>query len=134
MNAGSAIHLASWWSADDNVAHGIEGGVRMAQIISIRQRNRRGLNGPSALGLPICGLNVIRRGGCRRDGTCPVGRGAESLKKIVRSAVLLKDNHDMLELRDLGMGGERRRKPEEEQRYASDFHGFLLSYCGSRPS
>src|ERR1700675_909031 len=96
-NAGSTVHLAGWRVADDNVAHSIERRVHVAQIVRISQGYRRGLNG-SALSLPIRGLNVVMRGGCRRDSARAVGSSAQTLKKIVRGAILLKDYHDVLKV------------------------------------
>src|ERR1700737_2920069 len=96
-DAGSTVHPASWRVAGDNVAHQVERIVRVTQIVSVGQRNRGGLN-LRALGCPIRGLNVVRRGKSRRYGTGSIGSGAQALKKIVRSAVFLENDHNVLKV------------------------------------
>src|ERR1700736_4528530 len=91
---GSTVHPASWTNTGDDVAHRVERLVRVTQIVSVGQRNRGGLN-LRALGRPIRGLNVVRRGKSRRYGTGSIGSGAQALKKIVRGAVFLEDDHNV---------------------------------------
>ena len=79
------------------MAHLVEVGMAMARVKGIPERNLSQLN------LLTCVIyaEILQIIG---SGTLMTGDlSAQTLEKVVRSTVLLKDNHDVLKVRDLGM-------------------------------
>jgi hypothetical protein len=90
--------------------------VRVAQIVTVieRDRARRDNAGRRGVVEPIIGLNIVLGAGGRRAARSASAerRLAQSLKKIVRSAVLLHHNNDVLKARDLTLHTEGAAKTQ----------------------
>ncbi len=76
---------------------------------------------------PVVGLNVVLRTGgvCAARAAGSEGGAAQTLEEIVRGAVFLKDDNDVFEMRDLGVGGYRSTESQEKQTYGGQFHSIL---------
>src|SRR5579864_2389147 len=128
-DAGRAIHQAvpGCWAV---IALRDPGSMRVAQIVGVRQRNRARLNHAAGRSLvqPVAGLDVVLRR-CWR-GAANAGRGAETLKKVIRRAVFLKDYNDVLKVggscQDLGISDVRAQPKQQEKTLHKEFHRFVL--------
>ena len=121
---GAAVHPAGS-SLRVEVAHVGEAKVCVIGIVNIIERDGGGIGstGGGCLIQPVAGLNVVL--GAGRAGAAGTAvaerRRAQTLKKIVGTAVFLDDHDDVLKTGDLSVGEYCSTETQENQTCGSKF-------------
>src|SRR5262249_52810117 len=111
LDACGPVHLTSRKPrSPGRVAHDSERRVCVTQIVRVRKENSLWLSKARwrSLVQPVAGLDIVFSRIRRAAATGGPERGrTQTLKQIVRRAVLLNNHDHVLEVRDLGLGYNR---------------------------
>ena len=103
--------------------------MNVREIVSVVERDRAwvGSFGRRCVVEPLGGLNVVlrTRGMCAARSAASKRSGAESLEKVIGSAIFLKDNDDVLKVCNLRVGERYSKEDQEKQTKSISFHGVL---------